>query len=346
MNVALDHRPIAWASDEHVHVVIAGDMGQARLAATHTALVSHYPNYERDCKLKTRITLITTTEARDELTFEFAELFDNSFWRTVDLRGDCPKIESHRPHFDGRRKEFVDVEWEFVIASLSNSFVQEKLRKWDADGRQHLNVLLCYDDADKNSRYADRLSRRLTHSKVIALKDEDVDMSPLLELAKYLHYFYNASYKLKHLPVELPQDDVEEAWKDVDDITFQLSNMFNVLTIPVKMRTLGHDSADWQTFYALTADEIEQLTATEHNRWSVERLIQGTRPCTDEEQAAVLGDISLKGKFKKERGAHFDLVAFSELGLDDSGLPVSRYDRDLTSVIPLIVKSYADAHHG
>ncbi len=52
--------------------------------------------------------------------------------------------------------------------------------------------------------------------------------------------------------------------------------------------------------------------------------------------------VSLKKRYKNERNAHYDLCAFSELGVDETGLPVTRYDRDLTAAIPLIVKSFND----
>ena len=56
--------------------------------------------------------------------------------------------------------------------------------------------------------------------------------------------------------------------------------------------------------------------------------------------------VSLKKKYKLERGAHFDLCSFDELGVDDSGLPVTRYDRDIIAAIPLIVKTFNDRNNG
>ncbi len=82
-------------------------------------------------------------------------------------------------------------------------------------------------------------------------------------------------------------------------------------------------------------------------------------PCTDQERTEIEEDlrkrhydkeyaktnpVSLKKRYKNERNAHYDLCAFSELGVDETGLPVTRYDRDLTAVIPLIVKTYNDRH--
>ncbi|MDE5813395.1 MAG: hypothetical protein K2H72_03830, partial [Muribaculaceae bacterium] len=207
-----------------------------------------------------------------------------------------------------------------------------------------------------------KLRRRLSANVKVETLDrnsvaESKRLSELMDMAKYLNYFYKASYELKHVPTELPEEEVEKAWDEIEDEKLKMSNIYNVMSIPTKMEILGHSRDDWSTFYALTAEEIEQLTAVEHNRWCVERLIQGMRPCTDEERQEIEEDlrkrlsdksyareypVSLKKKYKNERNAHYDLCAFSELGVDETGLPVTRYDRDLTAAIPLIVKTFND----
>lgn len=275
-----------------------------------------------------------------------------------------PNVDLHRPQYEGRRKDFVDVEWEFIIGHLSHPILQEKLRRWANDPKQRLTISIGYEDAEKSRSIAEKLIRRLPDSVKIEVKEDNVEeeakqKAEMMEMAKYLHYFYKASYELKHVPTELPEDEVDKAWNAIEDERLKMSNIYNVMSIPVKMEILGHDRNDWDTFYALTAEEIEQLTAVEHNRWCVERLIQGMRPCTDQERKEVEEDlrrrlsdeeyakanpVSLKKKYKDERNAHYDLCAFSELGVDETGLSVTRYDRDLTAAIPLIVKTFNDRH--
>lgn len=342
------------------HIVVAGDHRE-RTAIDH-ALTKHYPEYEKDRQCRTRLTVVFDNVGQvHDFIFGYKELMDNCHWRVVDLTGPRPTVEPHRPQYEGRRKDFVDVEWEFVIGTLSNPILQEKIRRWANDATQRLTITLCHEDAGKNKSYADRLKRRLPGTVRIETRRYDPEsekkrMEELLAMAKYLHYFYQASYELRHVPTELPEDEVDKAWGAIDD-KMKMSNICNVMSIPHKMELLGHDRDDWGTFYALTSDEIELLTAVEHNRWSVERLIQGTRPCTDEERREVEDDmrlrlqdekyaeahpVSLKKRYKSERNAHYDLCAFSELGVDETGLPVTRYDRDLTAAIPLIVKTYHD----
>lgn len=347
------------------HILLLGDGDFKYREAIVMAMLSHYPGYEIDCTCRTRISvLVDSSNEIHDFIFEYQELFDNSYWRIVDLTGDKPNVELHRPQYEGRRKDFVDVEWEFVIGYLSNPILQEKLRRWANDPKQQLTIAVGYDDSEKNRSIADKLKRRLPSSVKIEVCEADPEAkakrtAELMEMAKYLHYFYRASYELKHVPTELPEDEVNKAWDAIEDDKLKKSNIYNVMSIPIKMEILGHDRNDWDTFYALTADEIGQLTAVEHNRWCVERLIQGMRPCTDQERNEIEEDlrrrlsdeeyarknpVSLKKKYKKERNAHYDLCAFSELGVDEIGLPVSRYDRDLTAAIPLIVKTYNDRH--
>lgn len=349
------------------HILIIGNPESWRAPAIEFALTYHFPDYENDCRKRTRISVLVNSEEEiHDFIFEYQELFDNSYWRIVDLTDGKPCVERHCPRYEGLRKDFVDIEWEFIIGRLSNPILQEKIRRWASDREHVLIIALCFHDIEKNKSYAEKLSRRLPETVRFDIKDNNPDteakrMADLMNMARYLNYFYKISYEKGGVPTELPEEEVEKAWSEIPDERLRMSNLYNVMSIPMKMRILGHDSNDWDKFYALTADEIEKLTAVEHNRWCVERLIQGSRPCTDTERKEIEEDmrrrltdaeyakanpVSLKKKYKIERNAHYDLCAFSELGVDETGLHVSRYDRDLTAAIPLIVKTFNDRHHG
>ena len=81
------------------------------------------------------------------------------------------------------------------------------------------------------------------------------------------------------------------------------------------------------------------LAEVEHNRWSVEELVLGYRPATEEEHAEIMKDISLRSKFKTEF-VHDDLRSYRELGVDETGLSVVRYDVGLVRTLPLLAYSY------
>lgn len=344
------------------HILLLGDESRLGHEAISLALLSHYPDYEQDYRCRTRISvLVDHIRFVHDFIFEYQELFDNSFWRIVDLTDDKPTVRLHRPQYDGQRKDFVDIEWEFIVSYFSHPILQQKLKLWSADTHRNFSVIVAYEQEEKNIALVDKLRRRLPQmvnvKTAISREEDSRKLSELTEMAKALHYFYLASYQLNHVPTELPVDEVNKAWDAIQDEAQKLANIHNVMSIPMKMKILGHDRYDWDTFHALSAEEIERLTAVEHNRWSVERLIHGMRPCTDTERAEIEKDIrmriadeeyakanptSLKKQYKTMRNAHYDLCAFSELGIDETGLPVARYDRDLTAAIPLIVKYYND----
>lgn len=323
--------------------------------------------YVSNSSKRTRISVVTDdTDFIDDFMFLRKELIENSFRRIVDLRGKIPQVRLYKPMYYGKRPDFVGTEWEFVIGKISSDAVQAKMQLWASDPDRQLTVYLGFDNPVRNRNYAEILQRRLGRNFTVDLRDDDPVAKKsrekeFTEMAKYINYVYNLSFEKLGVPAELPQNEVDEAWEKVTDDTARNSSLFNVMSLEQKMLLLGHDRSDWATFYALSADEIEFLTAVEHNRWVIERLLQGNRPCTDEERAEIEEDmhrrltdseyrgkhpVSLKKKYKLERGAHFDLCSFDELGVDESGLPVTRYDRDLVAAIPLIVKTFSDRYNG
>lgn len=316
---------------------------------------------------RTRLSVvIDDTDFIDDFMFLRKELIENSFRRIVDLRGEIPQVRLYKPMYYGKRPDFVGTEWEFVIGKISSEAVQAKMQLWASDPDRQLTVYLGFDNSVRNRNYAEILRRRLGRDLTVDLRDDDpvaknAMKQEFTEMAKYVNYVYNLSFEKLGVPAELPQNEVDEAWEMVTDDTARNSSLFNVMSLEQKMLLLGHDRSDWANFYALSADEIEFLTAVEHNRWVIERLLQGNRPCTDEERAEIEEDmrrrltdseyrgkhpVSLKKKYKLERGAHFDLCSFDELGVDESGLPVTRYDRDIIAAIPLIVKTFNDRNNG
>lgn len=349
------------------HIVCFGEAEALAETLPLYANSHHSGAYVSNPSKRTRISVVTDdTDFIDDFMFLRKELIENSFRRIVDLRGEIPQVRLYKPMYYGKRPDFVGTEWEFVIGKISSEAVQAKMQLWASDPDRQLTVYLGFDNPVRNRNYAEILQRRLGRDLTVDLRDDDSVAKKsrekeFTEMAKYVNYVYNLSFEKLGVPAELPQNEVDEAWEKVTDDTARNSSLFNVMSLEQKMLLLGHDRSDWATFYALSADEIEFLTAVEHNRWVIERLLQGNRPCTDEERAEIEEDmrrrltdseyrekhpVSLKKKYKLERGAHFDLCSFDELGVDESGLPVTRYDRDLVAAIPLIVKTFSDRYNG
>lgn len=381
----LDRTPIGADSDQTVHLVVIGNGALAENIAITAALVAHYPNYVRDNSLRTRITIVSPDKDRCWTNFRQRQkaLFDNSYWRTIPLEGSSAEPFFHRPMYSGMRDDFVDIDWEFALGTADDPLLRQKLDQWAQDPRQQLTIALCDTDEEKNYVHAFTLPDAVydrhvsvlvamswvqvmdnvslsdsmfseVHPIGMADKGHDVSM-PLMKMAKRLNYFYSCSFGGKGVPTSMPKDEIEEKWAQQTSVAMRFSNIYNSMTLPTKMRSLGHDEGDWDKFYALTQNEIRQIAAVEHNRWSVERLILGFRPPTEIERKEIsenieqLADarrkgektdlVDLKNAYKK-RKIHYDLCSYAELGIDKTGQDVRIYDYDLTACIPLIANSY------
>ena len=381
----LDRTPITCDSSTTVHLVIIGWSEMCRSIAIQTALIAHYPNQVRDSHLRTRITIIGTNSKTESQSFrrQYATLFDNSYYRSINLNSTEPTCTFHEPEYIGQRKDFIDIEWEFVQAELENEVVQKKLSLWATDKHQLLTIALCDNDENSNLKESLLLPSEIYAHKIpifTYVKDKTlVDIArkeskfsevypfgmptagydiaqPLTQMAKLVNYYYSSSYNGNTFPI----DDVERLWSELSSFSMRYSNVANVMTIPTKMRSLSHQESDWTAFYALTQPEIDQISEVEHNRWCVERLITGFRPCTNEERNEIATNIlnyvsasienrkdipDLKKEYKSKQKAHYDICAFSELGMDRTGRNVRIYDEVLTASIPLIVKVFNDDYY-
>lgn len=368
----LDRKPIGLNSTSTVHLVIFGASDLTEAIAVNAALTAHYPNYCRDHRLRTRITIVAEDifEWRDRLVQRYRHLFDNSFHRSINLDDDNPQCVCHRPMYCGEREDFVDVEWEFVNGSAHNSAMRAKLEEWSASPTQQLTVAMCIDNPQDNfsETFALPESVYLNNTPVICHTEDDEliatarnnpmfatvmafgsktcsleTLAALKGMAKRVNYVYNYCFSLSDdrqvcAPAEIDIDEADRLWDSIPTLTKQYSNIFNAMTIGAKMHSLGHEPNDWHTYYALSRQEVDTLTEVEHNRWSVEELILGFRPVDNNEQAAVENDIAMKKKLRNEK-VHYDLRAFSDLRPDATGKNVDIYDRALTQSIPLIVKT-------
>jgi hypothetical protein len=382
----LDREKIDTASNKTVHLVIAGfsDLGESM--ALHAALIAHFPNYVRNQTLRTRITIVdkAMTTKKDAFIQRYANLFEHSYYRYIDLKRHSMTLY-HEPLYHSSREDFVDMEWEFVDGDFYDPLLQQKLQLWADNKEQLLTLALCDTDLNNNFNRAFALPKNFYQNEITVLvatessamleKVRETDgyrnlypigmdncgyeiRLPLLQMAKRLNYFYTCSYGQEGTPTDMPVEKVEATWRKVQTFSMRYSNIYNVMTLATKMRSLGHGEKDWDKFYALTQEEIETLSAVEHNRWSVERLILGFRPPTDMEREEIRENIEafitakktgtaapeqdLKDIYKKKK-IHYDLCSYRELREDKTGQNVQLYDYDLTACIPLIAQSFKEA---
>ncbi len=376
---SLDRRPITAESDSTVHLVIAGCTPQAQALALNAALVAHYPNYCRDQRLRTRITIIDQDIIRTSRAFlqRYSHLFANSYYRTLDLGETSPHCVLHKPVYEGKRKDFVDVEWEFVDGDIRDDAVRQKLREWSISEDRQLTLAICNNDHKRNIDEALSLPEEIYSNSIPVLCNIDdtalmdiigtggsysnvypfgrgicrlEDLRMLKNMAKRINHIYNYAFSLGSDetisgPASVDEALMDSQWDRLLSLPKVYSNYFNAMTLGTKMHSMGHSSEDWECYYALSRDEIEILMEVEHNRWNVEELILGYRPVTDEEQAEIeadmaLGDksVNLKRKFRDAK-IHYDIRPYDDLRDDVTGKNVNVYDYVLIQSIPLIIKT-------
>ena len=367
--IVLDYEPITVQSEKHVHLVIFGKGEIAEMVALQAALVAHYPNYIRNHSLRTRITMIDPEHgdcifsSKDGFVRRYQHLFDNSYYRMVKPSEEKAVVLFHHPIYEGRREDFVDVEWEFVEAGIDNVDVREKLMLWANDEMQLLTVVFAHQDEDKNKSESlllpQELYRMSTPIYIYSKQDKEYDITlPLVRMAKNVNYVYDHCYAENYSPsimhpnyftiknaVEIDFEERERSWSKLSNVK-RMSSIYNAMTIPTKMRSIGLMEDEWERFYDISQHDIELLAQVEHNRWNVEELILGFRPCTDEEQKAVEADVKTQKKNYKSRKIHYDLRAYSDLRPDETGKSVKVYDLCLSACLPLIAKTFADEEGG
>ena len=238
---ALDYEPITIHSDKHVHLVIFGMDEVAETVAIHAAHVAHYPNYVRNHSLRTRITLISENAETqsEEFIKRYRHLFDNSYYRIVKPSEEQAVRAFHKPMYDGRREDFVDVEWEFVDAESWHPDVREKLKQWAQDDKQLLTVVMADKIVDKNVAMSLFLPDELYLRSIPIHKynpnavEYDVTM-PLVQMAKIVNYIYDRCYNdnFKNWQgeifssVEINAVDRDRLWVDLSNVK-RWSSIYN-----------------------------------------------------------------------------------------------------------------------
>ena len=188
---ALDREPITAESHQFVHLVIAGSDSYAESIAIKAAQVAHFPNYDGKARhpFRTRITIITpgVATSKDSFIARYHTLFDNSYYRTVDL--DNRQSFLHHPIYEGKREDFVDVEWEFVDGSLSNPIIIKKLSLWAKDSGRQMTLVISGSDDNANVDNALALPDALLESEtpIWVRTHKDIISKTLGQSPRYSH---------------------------------------------------------------------------------------------------------------------------------------------------------------
>lgn len=149
--------------DKYVHLVFIGTTNFAVAFAMEAAHVLHFPNFNRDNKLKTRITFIEkiADKEKDEFIIRNRNFFEVQSYLYQDLSGDIMKKE--RPDttasYFGRKEDykrgkdfdFLDVEFEFIKGDIFSEKVQKVICQWAKDKKgQYLSIFLALSNQREN----------------------------------------------------------------------------------------------------------------------------------------------------------------------------------------------------
>lgn len=364
----LDREPISLGSDKCVHLVLSGMNPMSQEIAKHAALTCHFPNYTRDHRLRTRITMLDPDMDKfmDSFISRHEHLFANSYHRYIDLGSEGESLVKtlHRPQYNGKREDFVDIEWEFVKGEMNSKVLRDKIDLWASSPKQILTIVFCHEDEAANIESAIKLPSGIGENEVPVLiraknpsmlqvlssrkmpgiipfgtKDCTYDITlPIVRMAKAINHAYNCCYHDNCPPADIEMGAAEESWRSLSNAK-KWSNIYSAMTVGTKMRSLGYTSQDWSTLYSISQKDIEILAEVEHNRWSVEELLLGYRPADDMEQKAIEEDIAKKKDYR-EKFVHYDLRAYSDLRCDSTGKQATIYDIAICSALPLIANTF------
>lgn len=373
--IQFDYESIDVDTNRRVRVVVFGRSDMAEAVMTAAAQACHFPNYVRNSELRTRITWVVDNIEVESARFISLnnELFEQSYYRVIDPSLQNPILQAHYPQYHGQRKDFVDVEWEFVKGDSYSPTVIAQLKTWTQNRDELLTIVFADSQNNVNLEGAHSLPHMVYEKKipVWVYAPNPTFFKGLVFSPKYssLHPFGNVAsgyditipevkmgkvvnfiYYLCHeendseahpftnlssviYATGIDHKRAEQLWKELANDKRE-SNLSNARSIPVKLRSLGITDGEIE----LSQAEIELMAQVEHNRWSVEQLLLDYRPCTDEELRSVARDGKEKVRLKKEFKVHTDLCAFSELQPDDKGKPAELYDLYLCAALPIILK--------
>lgn len=345
-------------SDNYVHLFIVGMSRMGIAMAIEAAHLAHYPNYDKDRRIRTKITFIdkNASEEKDYFMGRFKELFGLSHWRYGAIQGNqllwnCPHLPEKCDHLGG---DFIDIEWEFINGGIENCGIQEYICSVVNKNDSIVTIAMCLPEPsrclaaalylDKNiyekanqilvyNRYGDSLITQMTHKnekqinplhnklRPFGMASECYD-SKLITDAEAIAVMLNEKYD------ELYKDIDEGSGANKSDVAKWWSNIYAANSMWTKLRC-----TKWSNNRELNNREIYYLARIEHSRWNMEQLLLSYRPLTRTEQEVIKSDITQKNP-KKGEMAHFDICSFEVLKqIDRNSI---RYDWGLSKILPSI----------
>ncbi|MCQ2306664.1 MAG: hypothetical protein MJ000_03740 [Bacteroidales bacterium] len=371
---SLDREGIDKDSGKHVHLIVIGMTQMGIMLGMEAAHVCHFPNFST----KRRRTKITFIDENADIEMKFLVSARDRFFKNCRYAYKRKKrVMFSKPEKDFLDVEFEFIKGNVAEESV-RTYIEECARDNneiltiascmndtakslaaglylpdivydkglsafgnDNDEKNEVVVLVRQNTSAEllniikkgNAKY-----RKYRNVYPFGMLNDGCELDETMDRwAKRMNYLYCVFDDLDGTPSLYPDDIVDDKW-DGCSVSDKWSNIYNVMTIPTKLRSVGIDYKSL-TLRNLTEDEIGLLAEVEHNRWNVEKLLMGYRPVTEDEAAEIDADIAKKSKFKNNLKAHYDIRPFDDLRPDASGENVNRYDFGMTKGIIDIIKN-------
>lgn len=148
---------IAPDDPRYVHLVFVGTTNFAVAFAMEAAHVLHFPNFNHNKDLKTRITFIdlNADKEKDEFMTRNRHFFEVQSYRYQDLTG-ISAVKTYWPTtratgFNDEDADFLDVEFEFIKGDIFSRKVQNEISKWSKEkDKQYLSIFLAMENQRSN----------------------------------------------------------------------------------------------------------------------------------------------------------------------------------------------------
>lgn len=368
--------PITVDSDDFVHLVVVGMSKTGISMAIEAAHLAHYPNFNRDTKLKTRITFIDTECAKEMDYFQarFKEMFALARWRL--LRSEC---KSGTELYDSTKWEndypcsqnsylggdFIDVEWEFIEGGVECTTVQQYLRRAAQNSHARFTLAICLPQ-DNQSVAASLYLPDEVYEKAVQVLVYQRHGSAIIDSISHDGNKNKYYTRLKAFGMlQCAYDDSLNGLsykiaQTLDAHYYEMYQQVNRVNNVVKsdrtnLRGKSEAAKLWSNIYnantiwgklrsinyaetkTISEQNVELLARTEHNRWVMEQLLMRFRALTEQEQADVCSGRVDKDVLKGDKMAHLDICSNDRLVEID---PLSKlYDVGFIRIIPEILEN-------
>ena len=265
---------------------------------------------------------------------------------------------------------FTDIEFEFIKAKVEYPVVQDYLADLSRNRNICLTIAICFHYPPKAIAAGLYLPDDVYNNHTPVLVQQEISYCTLDMLSKdgkYMHvkpfgmldHCYNLGKADDLLPMMVKQlydctnenpsevvktfdhEELRKNWYNWTDkktqqesrniTALKWSNIYHANMVHVKARSLNISNGE-----ELSIKQINLLARIEHNRWNIEKLLMGYRPCTPEETDDIANGRTTKQALR-DRFIHNDIKPYRMLSKDDKEIQASKYDVNISRSLPYML---------